>query len=552
MTKAAAYHARSVEPRLEPPRIPDVVSPLRGQFGTDVLFVNPPSPNRDPYIRDIHRVGRNSREGTIWPQTALAQLAAMFPESADVRLVDCIGEQMDWSHFERYLLRVRPRYYVTHATAPTLTNDMRGVFLAKSLGAKTIAIGTHVSPAWAETLTAFPALDYVIRGEPEMTLVELVSTLEVWETGGSGNQESAGTATWARELAAMWADQLRHDNPNWHPSQSPPHQSTNPPASLISGLAYRHNGQIQITPNRPFLENLDALPIPRHNLLPLHRYKLPIVGGRYTFVVTSRGCPAGCRFCIKHVTYQNSFRLRSPEHILREVEALVDLGTTNIHFEADLFTINREQVAGLCQALLDSGLSVRWTCNSRVDFVDPELLQLMGRAGCWMISWGIESGAPEILKRARKGIDLDHVEQALAWSKAAGIRNWGYFILGLPGETPETIERTITFSKKLPLDLALFHIAVPYPGTPFWFEALEEGWLRVQRWEDFDMYSSTVVEYPGLSAAQLQRAARRAAREWSLRPGPLWTFVKEMRNPDTLGQLLRIGLRYLTWIGGLG
>ena len=132
----------------------------------------------------------------------------------------------------------------------------------------------------------------------------------------------------------------------------------------------------------------------------------------------------------------------------------------------------------------------------------------------------------------------------------AGIRNWGYFILGLPGETEETIQETIRFSKKLPLDLALFHIAVPYPGTPFWFEALEQGWLRLQRWEDFDMYNSTVVEYPNLSVGQLQRAARRAARAWILRPGPMWTFVKEMRHRETLGQLLRIGMRYLSWIGG--
>jgi radical SAM superfamily enzyme YgiQ (UPF0313 family) len=309
---------------------------------------------------------------------------------------------------------------------------------------------------------------------------------------------------------------------------------------------------VVINDERPFVADLDALPIPRHELLPLHRYKLPLVGGRYTFVVTSRGCPGGCIFCIKHVTYQNTFRLRSPAHILQEVRKLVELGTTNIHFEADLFTINREQVVGLCQAILAGKVPVRWTCNSRVDFVDEELLQLMARAGCWMISWGIESGSEAILKRAHKGIDLARVEQALRWSKAADMRNWGYFIIGLPGETEETINQTIAFSKKLPLDLALFHIAVPYPGTPFWYEALAQGWLRLQRWEDLDMYNSTVVEYPNLTSEQLQQAARRAAREWSLRPGPMWTFMKEMRHRETLSQLLHIGVRYLGWIGGRG
>jgi len=490
----------------------------RDEHNLDVLLVNPPSPSGDPYIRDIHRVGRNSREGTIWPQTSLAQLAAMFTNEMSVSVVDCIAERMNWSQFEGLLLDARPRYYVTQATAPTITNDMRGVFLAKALGATTVAIGTHVSAAVVDTLEAYPALDFVVRGEPEETVRELLTTLGTVRHGAEGD---------AQRTSWLWdADDV--------------HQ--------IQGIAYRGNGQVVTNPDRPFIADLDTLPIPRHELLPLERYKLPIVGGRYTFVVTSRGCPGGCRFCIKHVTYQDTFRFRSPEHILAEVETLVELGTTNIHFEADLFTINREQVVGLCNAILAQKAPIRWTCNSRVDFVDEELLALMGRAGCWMIAWGIESASPDVLQRARKGIDPERVVETLRWSKGAGIRNWGYFILGLPGETQETIEQTIAFSKKLPLDLALFHIAVPYPGTPFWFEALEQGWLRVQRWEDFDMYNSTVVEYPGLTARQLQKAARRAAREWSLRPGPMWTFLKGMRHPGTLGQLMRIGMRYLGWI----
>jgi radical SAM superfamily enzyme YgiQ (UPF0313 family) len=500
------------------------VSPgLRDQFRLDVLLVNPPSPNRDPYIRDIHRVGRNSREGTIWPQTALAQLAAMFHEGTSVKIVDCIAERMTWSRFEQLLLDVRPRYYITQATAPTLTNDMRGVFLAKSLGATTMAIGTHVTPATEETLRAYPALDFVLRGEPEETALELFVALEALRE--RLDRVSPSLTLWEQDPNVL---------------------------DTVLGIAYRSGGRIVVNDDRPFIEDLDTLPIPRHELLPLEQYKLPIVGGRYTFIVTSRGCPGGCRFCVKHVTYQNTFRFRSPEHILQEVWKLVELGTTNIHFEADLFTINRDQVVGLCDAIIEQKPPIRWTCNSRVDFVDKELLELMGKAGCWMISWGIESGSAEILRRVRKGIALERVQEALKWSKAAGIRNWGYFILGLPGETEDTIEQTIAFSKALPLDLALFHIAVPYPGTPFWFEALEQGWLRVQRWEDFDMYSSTTVEYPNLTAEQLQRAARRAAREWSLRPGPIWTFLKEMRHRETLGQLLRIGVRYLGWIGGRG
>ena len=523
MTNPSRFAARNVNPRLDVPKIPEVSLPAsEDRFVTDVLFVNPPSPNRDPYIRDVHRVGRNSREGTIWPQTSLAQLAAMFDAEVSVRIVDCIAEQMTWPQFEALLLESRPRYYVTQATAPTLTNDMRGVFLARSLGATTMAIGTHVSPAPVETLNAFPALDFVLRGEPEETVRELVDKLESIRADGKEPDPAS---------VVFWNDQ---------------------PDALaeVKGIAYRREGRVVVNPDRPFIEDLDSLPVPRHELLPLKRYKLPIVGDRYTFVVTSRGCPAGCRFCIKHVTYQNTYRIRSPEHIMKEIRKLVALGTRNIHFEADLFTINREQVVGLCNALLDEGIDIRWTCNSRVDFVDQELLNLMAKSGCWMIAWGIESGAPAILRRANKGIDPEGVDRALRMAKKAGIRNYGYFIIGLPGETEATIDQTIAFSKTLPLDFALFHIAVPYPGTPLWFEALEEGWLRVNRWEDFDMYNSCVLEYPNLSAEQLQAAARRAAREWALRPGPMWTFVKELRNLSTLRQWLQIGVRHLSWIVG--
>jgi len=135
-------------------------------------------------------------------------------------------------------------------------------------------------------------------------------------------------------------------------------------------------------------------------------------------------------------------------------------------------------VVELCNLMIEQNIGIKWTCNSRVDFVDEEMLNLMGRAGCRLISWGIESGNEQILKHARKGAYPDKAERALEWAKKAGIMNWGYFIIGLPGETEETIRQTIDFSKKLPLDIALFHVAAPYPGTPFFFEVVQNKWFR--------------------------------------------------------------------------
>jgi len=216
---------------------------------------------------------------------------------------------------------------------------------------------------------------------------------------------------------------------------------------------------------------------------------------------------------------------------------------------ADLFTVDRDNVVGICEGILARRLPIRWTCNSRVDYVDEDLLRLMKRAGCWLISWGIESGDDRMLQRMRKGISLEQVRQTLQWSRAAGIWNWGYFVIGLPGETEESIRATIRFSKELPLDLALFHIAAPHPGTPFFYEVVDNNWFRTScRWEDVDMDRSTVLDYPTLRAEDLVRWSRRAFREWALRPGPLVTYLKMLwASPSLLGATVEVGLESIGW-----
>jgi radical SAM superfamily enzyme YgiQ (UPF0313 family) len=524
--------ARKIRP-LQPVRFSDagavvqtLTSSVRRPGSVDVLLANPPAPDGGIWIRSQHRVGRRSRENMIWPQVSLAQMAALLVPDYSVAVVDAIAMRMGWPEFERLLEEKRPRYYLTQVTAPTLRNDMHGVFVAKSLDAQTIAFGTHVTPLTLETMRPFPALDFVLRGEPEMTLRELLDTLE---------GKSPGDPRVAKMLAETSLD----------PETAPEAY----PLSRIAGLAWRHRGEILINPDRPFIPNLDDLPIPLHELLPLEKQRMPMIKGPFTFIVTSRGCPAGCTYCIKHVSYQYSVRLRSPENILAEVQRLAELGVHNLHMYADLFTVNRDQVVGLCELILASGLKVRWTCNSRVDYVDEEMLRLMGRAGCWLISWGIESANEQILKHARKGYRPEQAVRALGWARAAGIKNWGYFIIGLPGETEATVRETIETSERLPLDIALFHIAAPYPGTPFFFEVVENGWFRPgTRWEEVDMDRSTVVDYPGLPAERLEYWQKRATLKWSLRPGPMWTFLKGLNTWEGFKSAVSVGWQMLRFV----
>lgn len=502
----------------------------RSATAVDILVVNPPTPDGGLWIRTQHRVGRRTRENMVWPQVSLAQMGAILQSEHKIAIIDANAERMDWKTFAKKIEEYQPKYYMTQVTAPTLENDMYGCFLAKARGALTIAFGTHVTPIPRETMRPYPALDFILLGEPDLTIRDLLDHLE-----GKVDQRPA-------HIQKLFAE---HD-PFYKPSF---HEDGTVDLSGIKGLVWRNGDTVEVNLTRPFIKNLDDMPHPLHHLLPWQKHRMPLIKGPFTFIVTSRGCPAGCTYCIKHVSYQYSVRVRSPEHIMEEMWILKKMGINNIHMYADLFTVNRDQVMGLCQQMIEQNIQLKWTCNSRVDYVDEELLQMMGKAGCRLISWGIESGNEQILRHARKGAYPDKAERALTWAKQAGIMNWGYFIIGLPGETVESIQDTIAFSKKLPLDIALFHVAAPYPGTPFFFEVVENGWFRPgTRWEQVDMDKGTVLDYENLKAEELLYWQKRAFREWAFRPGPVLTYLKMlMSDISTIQSALSVGLQTLSW-----
>ena len=243
-------------------------TPWRPPDAVDVLLVNPPAPDGAVWIRSQHRVGRRSRENMVWPQVDLAQMAALLQPDYDVAIIDAIAERLTWAQFEARLRALQPRYYVTQVTAPTLHNDMHGCFLARSLGAHTIAFGTHVTPLPRQTLEPYPALDFVVRGEPELTLCELIAALE--------DRVPVRTALPLIQAA----------DPDWRLARG---TNRSERLAAVKGLAWRRGDEIVVNPDRPFIPDLDALPLPAHELLPWSRYRIPLLRGPYTFVVTSRG-----------------------------------------------------------------------------------------------------------------------------------------------------------------------------------------------------------------------------------------------------------------------
>ena len=397
------------------------------------------------YIRDTNRSGRLSREGTIWPQTSLALIAAVLDEAGcAVRIWDCIATRQSYQSLYHELQDWKPTHVLIESVSSTIPHDMVVAHYAKYLGAKTILISPHGEALADETSTRFPAVDAIIHyekfEEPEYAIRELI-------TG---------------------------------------------------------------TPRRSG-EDFASLPMARQDLLPLSRYDLPLIGRAYTFVLTSRGCPWKCIYCRQTVTWKSRVRYRSAESIVEEIKTF---HLTNIAFHADTATVNRQQMLAICEGIKSLPWKVRWICNSRVDTVDLEMLQAMKAAGAWMICYGIESGDDRVLAMNKKEATVNDAKRAVHWAHQAGLRVWGYFMLGLYGDTVESMGSTLLLSQHLPLDIVNFAIAAPYPGTEWGQLAERNGWLTTSNWDAYDQNYSAIVDQPGCSHEDVLMMQRRAYREW--------------------------------------
>ncbi len=244
----------------------------------------------------------------------------------------------------------------------------------------------------------------------------------------------------------------------------------------IKGLWFK-DAAGQVVPNgrRPLIRNLDSLPFPARDLFELEKYPLYAPNGeRMITLLSSRGCPYNCSFCFKGIVGR-TYRRRSPENIVAEIKGVIErYGVRNFYFIDDLFTIDVRSLNKLLDKFEAENLDIRFRCLARVDRVTPELLKRLYKNGCRQIHYGIESGNPEVLKRTSKNIKLEQVVQAVHWTDQAGIASKGYFIIGLPGDTEETIQQTIEFAASLPLNEAMFSIATPFPGTRMWDDLLRK------------------------------------------------------------------------------
>ena len=299
--------------------------------------------------------------------------------------------------------------------------------------------GPHVSYDWANTLVKYPEIDLIIVGEGEETL---------------------------RELLPVIRDRAAWDS--------------------VRGIAFLKGGRVHFTGVRPFIEDLDTLPVPARHLLPVSRY---LAMGFPVSIITSRGCPNRCIFCLGRRMVGHRVRYRTPRLIVDEIEDIVSYGFTRINIADDLFTSDRVRVHAFCAELKRRGISITWSAFARVNTVDAGLLAVMREAGCDTVVFGVESGNADMLKTVKKGITLQQAARAVQACKEAGVIAQASFIIGLPGESPQTIADTSAFADGLGIDCG-FHLLAPFPGTTV---REEQGKYDIEiLTDDWDLYDANV------------------------------------------------------------
>jgi radical SAM superfamily enzyme YgiQ (UPF0313 family) len=325
------------------------------------------------------------------------------------------------------------------------------------------------------------------------------------------------------------------------------------PINTIKGIAYRDSKEKVIkTESRDLIENLDILPLPARDLLPMELYYSPptksLGGSRIANIVSSRGCLFHCTYCLSDMMWKGKYRQRSVDKIIEEIEDCVNkYGSDEINFNDDLFTADKKRLEEFCNKVIEKKMAIRWIAMSRADYINDDLLKIMKKAGCCKIAMGLESGSQQVLKCMNKNLNLDKSIEAVRKIKKAGISVGVSFVMGHIGETEATIKETIAFAKKINPDTIAFFQASPYPGTDFYRMAKESGYIRKDaQWIDYAIVSDrpSVVNLPGLSADTIHKWVKYAYKSFYLNLRYILSRLIKMKSPKVFMDNLK-GLKIL-------
>lgn len=422
----------------------------------------------------------------------------MKARGQDVQLWDPEIQGISDDEMVDIIARERPKVVGLSSATPSFSRACRmAAKIREACDAWIVYGGVHASTFPENTLEHNPQFDVTAFGEGEQTMAELAEVL--------------------------------------HTRGYDPHALGD-----VAGICFRDRGKVVRTKDRALIADVDTLPWPDRESVPLSLYKATGhigVTPHVANMITSRGCPARCTFCESFLTMGYRFREHSPGYVVAEIRMLKERwGVRQVVFNDDTFTMNVKRAKDICRAMIDARLDIQWFCFARVTCgKDPELLELMKAAGCIHINLGVETGDPTILKRIKKGTTLAQARKTFKKCRDLGIKTSAGFIFGFPGESLQTIERTIRFAIELSPDVAFFNILVPFPGTEVWrdFPELHGREHDPAFWDNFKTASAgglPLIELPDLSRQELKTAVIKANLRFYSRPRFLMRQLRNVRS----------------------
>lgn len=472
-----------------------------------IVFLNP------PFRFKISRASRwpeKTKSGTLYYPFWLAYAAGLAESKwHEVLLLDAIPNE--WSEEEaiKRTLDFNPQLVVIDTSLPSIKSDAAFAGKLKAAGnVKICLVGTFPSARPDYTMGLNEAVDFIARKEYDMTVVELAKALE------------------------------------------------NGDVPKVLGLTYRRDGKIASTRDRPYIEDLDVFPfvskVYKKFLNPQH-YRYALARHPMIQIMSGRGCPGQCVFCNVPQTFMSRhFRMRSAENFVDEMSWIKENmpEIKEIFVEDDTMTIDKNRILEICRLIKERNINIPWSANARAD-IPKDVLEAMKSAGCRMLIVGYESGNQNILNNIKKGITLEQADQFTKDAKVAGIKIFGCFMIGLPGDTKETIRQTVDWAKHLKPDMLQIEQIVPFPGTSFYDMAKEKGYLKTEDpddWLDDTGQLGFVIDYPGLTSEEMKEMRDKLTLEFYTDPRQMFRIALNNLHPREFARLVKATIDYFSYL----
>lgn len=466
-----------------------------------ILLINPPWPGKGFGTRSQNRIIKHRVDKFLqYPLFMSYAVSNLREHGHDVKWIDSVIEEIDLKETMSRIEKINPEVVMMETTTPSILADFEFMDKVKEKFPDTfmIAVGQHVSAMPTESLKECKAIDVVVKGEFD-----------------------------------PWIPEILENKDN---------------LSNVEGIAYRKEGEIYDNGKGRWEKDLDKLPYPARDIIPIKDYGEAWYNVRpFTTVQTTRGCPQACTFCISNNVMEGKlWRQRSIPNIMEELKELTTkYGVKEINIDDPTFTIKPKRVIEFCKALKENKIKLIWTANARFDNITrnvelgEEMLSWMRKTGCKMLRFGVEASTPEVLSAIKKNLDLDQIRLGVKLTKKHKILCLCGFMFGFWSDSKESIQANLDFVKEINPDVMQTSIALPFPGTPLYDEAKKMGKLTAKKWSDFDMTHGALMETKDMDKKYLEGILKKMYNDFYFRPSFYWQTLRSIRRFSDIPRLYR-------------